>query len=247
MIGSSRDNRVTQRRLALAAALALAIAAVVASWPAPETPVAQSAGLLLPAAAPPVAALGPPPPIAAPLPTPPPGDLTGLTLAGVFGRAAVFEDNSGRQRLARVGAPVAPGVRLASVGRTSATVESGGQFYRLDLRGGAARPVASQPPPAASPIPAASGDAARYRLAFAPEREGTRIVGFRLREGPVPPVLARAGLQPGDVVTMINGQAFQSVEKVMELDAEIAGSRTLLVEFERDGRAMQRELPLVRK
>jgi general secretion pathway protein C len=83
-----------------------------------------------------------------------------------------------------------------------------------------------------------------FRTALAPRRSGGRVTGFTIRPGANIPILARAGMQPGDVLVAVNGQAFESEEKVLELASEIAGSYTADFEFERGGQRMRRSIEI---
>jgi general secretion pathway protein C len=81
-----------------------------------------------------------------------------------------------------------------------------------------------------------------YRLGLQPVRSEGRINGFAIRPDAVLPQLQQAGLRPGDVILAVNGQAFQSEEKVLELSNEIATSRTSEFEFIRQGKMMRASL-----
>ena len=76
-------------------------------------------------------------------------------------------------------------------------------------------------------------------MGLTPRKVGGRTTGFAIRPGANLPALQRAGLQPGDVLVAVNGQAFESEEKVMELAREIAGSYTADFEFERGVKRMK--------
>jgi general secretion pathway protein C len=171
----------------------------------------------------------------------------GLKLHGLLGAGAVIALPDGRQRWVRVGGDVLPGLRLEEVRQNLAVLASSGGRFELSFEG-----VANRPAPAATaasaPASAAAGperlreDHLRYRLGFEPRRVDGRITGFAIRRQADLPMLRRAGLQPGDVLVSVNGQSFDSEEKVQELASEIAGSFTAEFEFERDGRRMRRSV-----
>lgn len=210
----------------------------------------------------PVAAAPAPPPPMMPVtptisaaPSPPvqaAGGVEGLVLRGVMGGgpaggAAIIAFPDGRQRVVRIGREFLPGMVLREVGLTFAIASGGGGDIRLDLNrpGGIAVPAASAgsaPAMAAAPASSAASqqrETMEYRMGLAPRKVGGRTTGFAIRPGANLPALQRAGLRPGDVLVAVNGQAFESEEKVMELAQEIAGSYTAEFEFERGGKRMK--------
>ena len=224
---------------------------------------ALAAYLLLPrgsAAVPPVVQAPPPPP--APMPpssmttdAPAPAPLVsteGLILYGVSGggpagMAAIIGRASGAPRVVPVGRDYRPGLTVKEVGATYAILLGGGQETRLDLNG-SSRPVeprsAEAAPPSALP-PAIQGmDAPALRLGLRPRRTSGRISGFELKSGADLPALLRAGLRPGDVIVAVNGQAFESEEKLLELPREIAGSYVAEFDVERGGIRVRLSLPV---
>jgi general secretion pathway protein C len=78
-----------------------------------------------------------------------------------------------------------------------------------------------------------------FRTGLAPRKENGRITGFAVRPGARLGVLQRAGLQPGDVIVAVNGQAFESEEKVLELSGELAGSYEAEIDYLRGGKPMK--------
>jgi len=209
----------------------------------------------------------PPPPLAPtqtlpPLPTPVPqlpvsvapvASVDGLILYGIGGggprgRAALLGTAGGGQRMVPAGKEYRPGLRVREVGADYVLLASATGDTRLELnRYGP--PVEARAVPtrtlAAAPLSAASTGSAevlKLRLGLAPRKTGGRITGFTLRRGADLPLLQRAGLRAGDVLVAVNGQAFESEEKVMELPKEIAGSYTAEFEYERGGRRMKSKL-----
>jgi len=197
----------------------------------------------------------PPPPMA---PAAPVGDtsalstivLRGVSGGGPGGGAAIFALPSGGQRVVRMGREVIPGVLLQGIGIDYVIVSAGGSGMRLSLGKAGGVPVAAPLGAGASPTSAPRADvgqsAARqtmaYRAGLAPRRSGGRVTGFTIRPGATLPVLAQAGLQPGDVLLSVNGQALESEEKVLELANEIASSYSAEFEFERGGQRMRRTI-----
>lgn len=216
------------------------------------------------------AAIGPPkaapavrvePPAATTSPTPAPAPSaaaaephSGLRLHGILGGgrgggSAIFRVGEGSQRLVEVGREVAAGVRLAAVARDHVLLEMASGTFKLHLNGGEPAPAGTRtvPPAGASQALAAAGqplDARQYRSGLAPRRVNGRTTGYAMRPDAPLPLLRRAGLQPGDVLVAVNGQTFDSEEKVLELSREIAGSYEAEFEFERNGRRMRATLPV---
>jgi general secretion pathway protein C len=169
-----------------------------------------------------------------------------LRLFGLLGRGAVIALPDGRQSFFAVDREVRPGLKVARIEQNHVVLTSTGGEVRLGFDG--VSPVA----PASSPADAATSqapptdrrrdEAMAYRFGLAARRVDGRITGYALRPGASLPLLRRAGLQPGDVIVAVNGQTFDSDEKVLELPNEIAGSFAAEFEFERAGRRMRASL-----
>ena len=227
-----------RRAIAAAACVAVAVAAAFAlHWSRPEPGVpAESRPVMREAA---IEAQPAPPPE----PTP---SADGLKLYGLLSRGAVIGGAGVGQRFVPIGREVVPGLTLREVRQHQAILvhSAGTVTLTLDGRTTEARAAAESEPARAA------GDRAdrsreerlRYRLGFAPRRAGGRITGFVLRREADLPLLRRAGLRPGDVLVSVNGQSFDSEERVDELASEIAGSFTAEFEFQRGGRRMRTSL-----
>jgi membrane-associated protease RseP (regulator of RpoE activity) len=186
-------------------------------------------------------AVPPPPVVTATPPLAPPADISGLRLHGLLASGAVIGFPSGRQRLVPVGREALPGLTLRRIEQNVAVFDSGGGELRLGFDG----PV--QGGPAAAPaLPAGqnaqSEEALRYRLGLAPRRAGGRVTGFTVRANVEMPALARAGIQPGDVIVAVNGSAFDE-ERMQELAWQIANSTRMDFEIERGGQRLRLSLP----
>lgn len=190
----------------------------------------------------PVPMAPPAPPVAVATPPPAPaGDISGLRLHGLLASGAVIGFPSGRQRLVPVGREALPGLTLRRIEQNAAVFDSAGGELRLGFDG----PV--QGAPAAAPaLPsgqsAQSEEALRYRLGLAPRRAGGRVTGFTVRDNVEMPALARAGIRPGDVITGVNGSAFDE-ERMQELAWQIANSTRIDFEVERGGQRLRLTLP----
>ena len=183
-----------------------------------------------------------PPQIVAPAPVvavvPPPPALPPLVLHGVFaggpgGGAAVFASGGG-QRLVRIGRPVAPGVVLTGVGRDHVLLDVGGAPMRLAF-GRAVEPAAAPAMPAQAAAPAGSSTT-DYRLGLRPAAPGGSA-GYVVKPDARLPLLAAAGLQPGDVIVSVNGSAFDE-ERLLDLSWQAANSDRITFEYLRNGRKM---------
>ncbi len=173
--------------------------------------------------APPPATVTPPPPMAAPtLPpaTAPPADLAlaGLRAGPDGGMAIVI--SGGRQILLRPGRTLPGGLVLRRVEPGRAIFSGpGGDVVLAFPDATAAKSAAPSAPPGGDPTP--------WRLALSPVRNNGAISGWRLDSVTSLPVLARAGLLPGDVLIAANGAALISEEKIIELPQELASNGQL--------------------
>lgn len=174
-----------------------------------------------------------PPPAPAPITTAPPpppaaagaapGDLklAGLRVGPDGGMAIVVA--AGRQHLLRPGRALPGGVKLVRVEPGRAVLA--GPAGEMVLAFADAAPVASGPatPPGGDPTP--------WRLALSPVKRNGQLSGWRLDRVTDLPMLARAGLRPGDVLLAADGTELISEEKIMELPQELAanGQISLLV------------------
>jgi general secretion pathway protein C len=176
-------------------------------------------------------------------------DLSGLRIHGLTATGAIIA-SAGRQRLVRLGGVVVPGVVLKEVRQHHAVLATSGGLLEIGLFGvaQAVAPTAQMTSGSVTSTNSAKADRRteilQYRLGLAPRRADGRITGFAVRSGAEMPLLRRAGLKAGDVLIGVNGQTFDSEEKVMELASEIAGSYTAEFEFERNGRRMTTSLPV---
>jgi len=229
---------------------------------APAAPVAPPVQTAAPSR-PQAPAPAPAPPASTPqleLQPQPQPSLEGITLHGIVtasaGRgSAIVGYRDGSQRLVLVGQPVVPGFTLSEVARDRVTLAGagGGIELRLDGRSVARADAALQALPGAPPTRGGSAasspaqqraEALQYRVGLAPRRANGRTTGYTFRPDNSLPLLQRAGLRAGDVLVAVNGQTFDSDERVLDLPREIAGSYSAEFEFERNGRRMRTSLPI---
>lgn len=179
-------------------------------------------------------------------------DTSGLRLyatrGGAAGGSAIVADRSGMQRSYAVGDEIAPGVVLAAVHADHAILESAGR--RTELR----FPVATaskRPPATAAPVatraPAASSTLATdasppaidpaqllAEAGLRPVDAGDGEAGYTVIPRGDGAILRQAGLQAGDVLLSVNGQAL-TPERYAELGDSLAGAATIILTYRRDG------------
>jgi general secretion pathway protein C len=179
-------------------------------------------------------------------------DTSGLRLyatrASSAGGSAIVADRNGMQRSYAVGDEVAPGVVLAAVHADHAILESAGR--RTELRFQVAT-VSNRPPATAAPVatraPAATttlgADASppvidpAQLLAEAglrPVDAGGGEAGYTVIPRGDGAILRQAGLQAGDVLLSVNGQAL-TPERYAELGDSLADAATITLTYRRDG------------
>lgn len=102
-----------------------------------------------------------------------------------------------------------------------------------------AAPVPADPGAAGAPAGLPAGaEGILERLQVVPVLQGTRLAGFRLGAGSDAALLASAGLEPGDTITAVNGQALDSVARSEQLLGALAGSRQAQLRVLREGRQL---------
>jgi general secretion pathway protein C len=189
-----------------------------------------------------------------------PGTGTGLRLKGVVAPtpastgSAVF--NAGGKDIAvMLGGEVQPGVKLVAIDRDHAVVSRAGVRERIDLE----TRLAAVPR-------AVGGKAAGFRLAVS--RSGTNAFAFsrkdledalkdpgqlsylgrigtpqgggvRLEEAPPGSLASRLGLQPGDVIRRVNGQAVASAGDLARLHQQFATTSLIQAEIQRGSASLQ--------
>ncbi len=179
----------------------------------------------------------------------PAADTGGLALFGVRTGAdpsrstAILGNAGGTQASYAVGDQVAPGVTLASVGAGHVMLSRSGALVRLELPDAPAAPVTAPPQPLVTSPPARSPGSAPAAVDPAQLLAQTGLRP-RLRDGlpdgyTVIPrgdgaTFRRAGLQPGDVLLTVNGQAL-TPERIGEIDQMLRSNPSVIVTLERGG------------
>jgi hypothetical protein len=176
-------------------------------------------------------------------PAPPPAaPASGLALVGVLPGGAVFAEADGAQRRVATGREARPGLVLVRTERDRAVLRRGSEEVVLVLPQAGAT-AAPTPTPAALPDPGSDTRAvdAGLALALEPERgPDGGVAGWRVRA--LPPILARAGVQMGDLLLTVNGRSLQSPAEIANLGQEASLSATLVLGVSRGGKPLELRL-----
>ena len=157
--------------------------------------------------------------------------------------SAIIGTPDGQQRSFAVGEEIMPGVTLTAVGYDNVTVSRGGTAEQLFLDQSTPATVVAPavPPPAVAPppppVPTVTVNPMQTEtgneIQVQPRIEAGRVTGVTVQGS----ALSAAGLQPGDVVTSVNGQRITSAEQARGIAARLRGGEAN-VEVERGGRTV---------
>lgn len=177
--------------------------------------------------------------------------LYGVRAGGTGGGSAIIGLSDGRQVSVGVGEAVEPGLILQSVGPDHVVLARGTSLSRLvfgEVPVGVApppppppEPQTMTPEPAAVAAPPADGGAAvdparlMAQASLRPRMQGLRINGFTVSGAGDGAALKAAGLQPGDVILAVNGQALDRLDRIAALRGQLSGSSSAEIRFERGG------------
>jgi len=224
---AARRNTPREWAIAIGGGLAMAAALVLllrraGSDTAPEAPVVATI-------APPPAPIAQPAQVVAAVSAPTDLALAGLRTGPDGGMAIVVA--GGRQYLLSPGRSLPGGLRLLRVepGRAILVGPGGEQVLAFP----------DAPKVAAGPSLPPGGDPTPWLLATAPLRGAQGLDGWRLTSVAGLPLLARAGLRPGDILLAANGADLLSEEKIMELPQELAANGQLLLRVRRGGQVTE--------
>jgi general secretion pathway protein C len=171
--------------------------------------------------------------------------------------SAIIGTQDGQQRSFAVGEEIIPGVTLTAVGFDNITVSRGGTAEQLFLDQSppatvvapsgptpfatGATPVPAPPPPpppmpviSATPAAPQTGNIAS-EVQFQPRLNGGQVTGITVQPQGSGNAFRASGLQPGDVVTSVNGQRITSADQVRAIAGQLRGGEAN-VEVERGGR-----------
>ncbi len=140
---------------------------------------------------------------------------------------------------------------LHSVLEDRVILNRGGALETLRLPrepSGTAPPQAAARPAVSAPVTATTASGGSLRevvsanaeritqiMRLAPHLEGGQMVGFRVNPGPNREAFAHLGLQPGDVVTDINGMTLDNPDRAAQLYDSLAETTMANVTIMRDG------------
>ncbi len=175
--------------------------------------------------------------------------LFGVRAGGSGGGSAIIGLADGRQVSVGVGEEVEPGLILQSVGSDHVSLSRGGSVSRLifsDAPVGAAPPppppaeAQTVAPPVQAVVTAPAGpvvDPASFmgQASLRPRMQGLRMNGFTVSATGDGAVLRAAGLQSGDVIVAVNGQALDNPARLAGLRSQLSSATSAEIRFERDG------------
>lgn len=171
------------------------------------------------------------------------------SVAGDGGSAILGKD--GEQASYAVGREVAPGIKLASIGKEHVVLTANGARHRLDLpqlatmdranSKPAALPVGAPPTPAPGTPATASTDASTTDSVTTPPTSSPIAPataagdGYTITPGVRAAMLRPTGLRPGDVVLSVNGRPLDPA-RLAGLQDELKGQAQLTIQYRRDGK-----------
>ncbi len=170
--------------------------------------------------------------------------LFGVRAGGPGSGSAIIGLPDGRQVSVAVGEAIEPGLVLTAVGADHAVVSRNGSPSRITFGEVPVGAAALPPPPATEQVvtpqtaPAAATIDPRALMAEAslrPRMRGLAVTGFTVSASGQTPVLAAAGLQPGDVITSIDGVPLDGLGRLNELRTRLSRAPQAEIRFERDG------------
>jgi len=186
--------------------------------------------------------------------------LFGITInQATGGGSAIIAGADGVQNSVVVGQEVEPGARLVGVSFDQVLIDRAGarEVLYLDQDRAKAAADASQaqnaapvtptlpaappaspfatpaPPPPPPPGASLSPAALRSGVGFAPRQANGQVTGVTVRPQGNGQVFAQAGLQAGDVIRSVNGQAIRSASDLARLQSQLAPGARLSLEVER--------------
>lgn len=170
--------------------------------------------------------------------------LFGVRAGGPGGGSAIIGLPDGRQVSVAVGEEIEPGLRLTSVGPDHAVVSRNGSPSRVTFGEVPVGAAAPPPPPTTeqvvTPQPASNAatvdpQALMAEASLRPRMRGMAVTGFSVNATGQTPSLTAAGLQPGDVITAVDGIPLDGLGRINELRTRLSRAPQAEIRFERDG------------
>jgi general secretion pathway protein C len=173
--------------------------------------------------------------------------LFGVRMAAAGRSTAILGGPDGRQDSFILGQNIAPGVVLTAVERDHVILTRGGVRMRIGFQPPAPGAFVPAPAPVA---PAATGGAITPKAflsqtQFEPRQQGGQVLGYAVSPRDGGQILAAAGLQAGDVIRAINGQAL-SRNRFEEIESEFNGVGPVELTIERAGQTITRKLQVAK-
>lgn len=171
-------------------------------------------------------------------------DASGLVLYGIRmgpDGSAILGDAQGLQHSYRVGETLEAGATLVEIATDHVVILANGirstlRFAPAAERAGTPAAVTALPSAAPATAPAAGVDPQQLlsQAGLQPRMRDERISGYTLIPRGDAALLRQAGLEAGDVLMSVNGQAL-TPERYAALAQELAGQPTIDITFERAG------------
>jgi general secretion pathway protein C len=193
-------------------------------------------------------------------PTAAAGSTSGIRLKGVVAPSpadigsAVF-NLGGKDVAVRLGGELSAGVKLVDVGPDHAVISRGGVRERVDLdvrMAAVPRQVGRQPAGFRLAVSRSAANAFSFsrqdldnalkdpgQLAYLGRIGAPPGGGVRLDEAPPGSLASRLGMQPGDVIKKVNGQAVASAGDLARLYQQFATTSLIQAEIQRGGASLQ--------
>ena len=170
--------------------------------------------------------------------------LFGVRAGGPGGGSAIIGLPDGRQISVGVGEAIEPGLTLTEVGPDYAILSRNGSPSRVTFGEVPVGAAAPPPPPPGEQVvtpqtaPAATTvdpQALMAEASLRPRMRGLAVTGFSVNAAGQTPALAAAGLQPGDVITAVDGVPLDGLGRINELRTRLQRAPQAEIRFERDG------------
>ncbi len=176
-----------------------------------------------------------------------------MALDDPAGGFAIVGENAANAKFYRVGAAINGGARLHSVYADRVIIDRNGSLETLVLPRGA--PTSAAAPMVRNVVTTSVGDNLRRIATSNPNALGELLraqpvfsngvqKGFRVYPGRDRQQFTRLGLQPGDLVTAVNGTALDDVNRSKEILDTLTTSSTAQVTVERNGTSQQLSLDM---